>query len=73
MHRTPTIIALAATGLFTTVANAQVTFVFEDSGQALRSSHSVSVALGDLDGDGAVHGGDLGLLLAAWGDCTGSG
>ncbi len=28
---------------------------------------------GDLDGDGEVNGGDLGRLLAAWGDCTGSG
>ncbi len=27
--------------------------------------------LGDLDGDGAVNGADLGLLLSAWGSCIG--
>ena len=28
--------------------------------------------LGDLNGDSAVNGADLGLLLAAWGDCAGA-
>ena len=27
---------------------------------------------GDLDGDGQVNGGDLGLMLSAWGTCTGT-
>jgi hypothetical protein len=30
-----------------------------------------STCLGDIDGDGQVSGGDMGLLLAAWGPCTG--
>ena len=62
MHRTTTIVALATSSLFTTVANAQVTFVFEDSGQALGNSESTSVALGDLDGDG-----DLDAMVANFG------
>ena len=33
-------------------ATAQVTFEFTDSGQTLGNSDSLSVALGDLDGDG---------------------
>ncbi len=40
-------------------ATAQVTFAFTDSGQALGSSNSQSVALGDLDGDG-----DLDAMVA---------
>ena len=30
-----------------------------------------SAVFGDLNGDGLVNGADLGLLLGAWGGCTG--
>ncbi len=68
MHRTTTIVALATSSLFTTVANAQVTFVFEDSGQALGNSDSRSVTLGDLDGDGDLDAmvGNLGQPNTVW-------
>ena len=52
MHRTTTLVALAACGLFTAFANAQVAFEFTDSGQALGNSARISVALGDRGGDG---------------------
>ena len=59
MHRTSTVVALAASGLFTAATNAQVTFEFQDSGQALGNGNSYSVALGDFDGDG-----DLDAMVA---------
>lgn len=34
------------------------------------SPFDACVVTGDLDGDGAVTGADLGLLLAAWGACA---
>ena len=51
MHRTSIIVALIASGLFTTATNAQVTFEFTDSGQVL-GQNARSLATGDVDGDG---------------------
>ena len=44
------------------VVDAEETFLFEDSGQALGDSYSTSVALGDLDGDG-----DLDAMVGNYG------
>ena len=55
-HRTPAVLlvlpVLLAGGACAGLATAQVTFEFTNSGQALGSSQSNSVVLGDLDGDG---------------------
>ena len=54
-HRTPTVFllpVLLAGGACAGIASAQATSQFTNSGQALGSSDSFSVALGDLDGDG---------------------
>ena len=66
MHRTTTIVALTASGLFTTATSAYATFEFTDSGQRLGTSDSTSVALGDLDGDG-----DLDATVANASDTVG--
>ena len=62
-HRTPTVFllpVLLAGGACAGIASAQqATFEFTDSGQALGNSASLSVALGDLDGDG-----DLDAMVA---------
>ena len=52
MHRTPTIVALAACGLSATSANAQWVHEFTHSGQEFGEFEATDVALGDLDGDG---------------------
>ncbi len=59
MHiRTTIVVAIASLSTVGTGLG-QVTFEFTDSGQALGSSYSDSVALGDLDGDG-----DLDAMVA---------
>ncbi|MCH2145170.1 MAG: hypothetical protein MK082_08495, partial [Phycisphaerales bacterium] len=54
-HRTPAVLfipVLLAGAACAGSATAQVTFEFTDSGQALGNGSSITVALGDLDGDG---------------------
>jgi hypothetical protein len=57
-HRTAILLllpVLLAGGACPGIASAQqVTFDFTNSGQALGKSDSLSVALGDLDGDGGL-------------------
>ena len=54
MHIHTTIVAAVASLSFAGTGLGQVTFEFINSGQALGSSDSRSVALGDLDGDGDI-------------------
>ncbi|MEC7113406.1 MAG: FG-GAP-like repeat-containing protein, partial [Bacteroidota bacterium] len=62
-HRTPALLlvlpVLLAGGACAGIASAQMGFEFTNSGQALGDSDSMSVALGDLDGDG-----DLDAMVA---------
>ena len=37
--------------------------------EALKKVPALQAAAADLDGDGTTGGSDVGLLLAAWGEC----
>lgn len=48
----------------------EVRCMFENPGQEAQGFPEPAP---DINGDGVVNGGDLGLLLASWGDCSGGG
>jgi hypothetical protein len=59
--------SLAATDVCDNLPRPNVVGRYEDLG-----GNAICDGTGDLTLDGTVNGADLGILLAAWGPCTGS-